>query len=299
MHESVSKTPRNASPLLGPLPPLALLRIKKLALTLTLLLSLPISAQTRPFTEYLMPVPVSAKASHNLSNDRRIDTLCTPAIQISGDANSIAKLRSQFNGPLETLLMKEASLVCKILYKDSEAIPNIQRINIVAKPENTFLANTERSPGSKSSTISIGVGKSVDDMGKTGIDTSENLIGIFIHELTHVYQQYDADGLSLSGQSQGVSIGLLEGIADYVRTTAGYLPPGSFIQIPQRWDLGYMPTAYFLLWIETHRPGFMFELNQSLSNTDGKRWTVDEFNRLTGHNINELWNQYQKSVRLN
>ena len=260
------------------------------------LASLTAHAQTRLFTEFLTPAPVTINASKDISPEKSMAAVCTPDIKISGDADSIYQLRNQFNGQLELFVSKAALAVCRVLYREPKDAPNIQRIEIVARPESTFLAVTERHPEAKFGLIYISVGKSIGEMSARGIDTSENLIGIFIHELTHVYQQHDLDGQSIQGQTQGLTQGLREGIADYVRASLGYLPPGSAKQASAKWDAGYMQTAYFLLWIESRRSGFMFDLNKSLSNNDGKRWTIDEFNRLTGMSVNDLWSLYQRSI---
>ena len=76
-------------------------------------------------------------------------------------------------------------------------------------------------------------------------DERREVSGVLYHEMTHVWQW---DG---NGEANG---GLIEGIADYMRLKAGYVPshwvkPGQ----GDRWDRGYDVTAYFLDYCESWR----------------------------------------------
>lgn len=66
--------------------------------------------------------------------------------------------------------------------------------------------------------------------------------GVLVHELVHCFQ-YNGRGACPGG--------LVEGVADWVRLSAGLGPPhwrrGA---VPDRWDQGYERTAYFLDWLE-------------------------------------------------
>jgi hypothetical protein len=112
-------------------------------------------------------------------------------------------------------------------------------------------------------------------------DVKNEITGVLYHEVTHVWQ-WDGNG--------GAPSGLIEGIADYVRLTAGFAPshwvkPGS----GDKWDQGYDVTAYFLQYCDTVTSGFVAKMNSKLR--DG--WDLGFFNDLTGKSVDELWNDYK------
>ncbi|OAB39103.1 hypothetical protein PMSD_04000 [Paenibacillus macquariensis subsp. defensor] len=108
----------------------------------------------------------------------------------------------------------------------------------------------------------------------------EELKGMLIHELTHLYQ------------NQG--LGMTEGIADGVRLELGYHDRYT----PSKggtWDGGYTTTGNFLRWISDNKhPGFLRDVNLSM-NTSNKVWTKEAFKKITGEDVDSLWDQYQKS----
>jgi len=112
-------------------------------------------------------------------------------------------------------------------------------------------------------------------------DVKTEITGVLYHEMTHVWQ-WNGNGNAPSG--------LIEGIADYVRLTAGFAPshwvkPGS----GDKWDQGYDVTAYFLQYCDTVASGFVAKMNSKLR--DG--WDLGFFNDLTGKSVDELWSDYK------
>ncbi|MWC30716.1 basic secretory protein-like protein [Paenibacillus sp. MMS18-CY102] len=115
----------------------------------------------------------------------------------------------------------------------------------------------------------------------------EEIIGILYHELTHVYQDND------NGAAPGY---MIEGIADAVRFEVGYHDRYSE-QVGGTWQDGYGKTGNFIRWIDEHkRPGFLRDINASLSSFDGSTWTANVFSTLAGADVNTLWNEYQISL---
>ncbi|KAI8849943.1 peptidase of plants and bacteria-domain-containing protein [Chytridium lagenaria] len=114
--------------------------------------------------------------------------------------------------------------------------------------------------------------------------------GILTHEMVHVWQN-----------SNGISSGLMEGIADYFRALLN--TPRDEWKIDQDinadWDGGYQTTGYFLLWIELDRvpptPNFVVNLNATLKL---REWSMDFFPQLVSdrRDCHSLWWEYQRSL---
>ncbi|EFM10835.1 Carbohydrate binding family 25 [Paenibacillus curdlanolyticus YK9] len=121
----------------------------------------------------------------------------------------------------------------------------------------------------------------------SGKSLREEIIGILYHELTHVYQEND------NGAAPGY---MIEGIADAVRFEVGYHDRYSH-PVGGTWQGSYGTTGNFIRWIDEHkRPGFLRDINASLSSFDGSTWTTSVFSALAGADVNTLWNEYQISL---
>jgi hypothetical protein len=117
-----------------------------------------------------------------------------------------------------------------------------------------------------------------------GLPPSEVLAalrGVLSHEAAHIYQHGGG----------GVPGGVIEGVADYVRYTAGYdslsrrFPGGN-------WDDGYTTTGFFLSWLDGRYPNFVYRFNLRI----GEPWSTQFFIDLTGTDVNTLWSQYQDEI---
>ncbi|KAI3789209.1 hypothetical protein L2E82_01999 [Cichorium intybus] len=105
--------------------------------------------------------------------------------------------------------------------------------------------------------------------------------GVIYHEMTHVWQWSGNDSTPQ---------GLIEGVADFVRLKAGYIPshwvqPGE----GEKWDHGYDVTARFLDYCEGLRNGFVAELNKKMR----YGYSVDYFVDLVGKTVDQLWCEYK------
>ncbi|XP_047339322.1 uncharacterized protein LOC124942810 [Impatiens glandulifera] len=112
-------------------------------------------------------------------------------------------------------------------------------------------------------------------------NVKNEITGVLYHEMTHVWQWNG------NGQAPG---GLIEGIADYVRLKAGFIPshwvkPGQ----GNRWDQGYDVTARFLDYCNGRRNGFVAELNKKMRTGYSK----DYFVQLLGKSVDQLWLEYK------
>ncbi|EJD45775.1 plant basic secretory protein [Auricularia subglabra TFB-10046 SS5] len=114
-------------------------------------------------------------------------------------------------------------------------------------------------------------------------ERAENEIkGVLTHEMVHCFQ------FNGKGTCPG---GLIEGVADYVRLRAGYVPP-HWHRGGERWDEGYQNTGYFLDFIERkYGSGSVRALNESLRDAV---YDAGVFKTLTGHPVDKLWKRYKK-----
>ncbi|KVH93329.1 uncharacterized protein LOC112516717 [Cynara cardunculus var. scolymus] len=112
-------------------------------------------------------------------------------------------------------------------------------------------------------------------------DLKKEFSGVVYHEMTHVWQWNGNDSAPQ---------GLIEGIADFVRLKAGYIP-SHWVQPGQgdQWDQGYDVTARFLDHCEGLRNGFVAQLNKKMQ----YGYSVDYFVDLVGKTVDLLWSEYK------
>ena len=112
-------------------------------------------------------------------------------------------------------------------------------------------------------------------------DVKRAFTGVMYHELTRVWQW--------KGNGQA-PIGLIEGIADFVRLRA-YYPAQDWVKPGEgsRWDEGYSVTAYFLDYCESLKRGFVANLNKKMK--DG--YSDNFFEELLGLSVDVLWKDYK------
>ncbi|XP_012450724.1 uncharacterized protein LOC105773399 [Gossypium raimondii] len=125
--------------------------------------------------------------------------------------------------------------------------------------------------------------------GLTGDELKRSFNGVLYHEMTHIWQ-WNGNGQIGDGHLGG----LTEGIADFVRLKADYVPgewprPGD----GEHWYDGYAVTAYFLDYCEGLKSGFVAELNAKLK--DG--YSPDFFFQILGKTVDQLWTDYKNIPR--
>lgn len=115
-------------------------------------------------------------------------------------------------------------------------------------------------------------------------DVKRDFNGVLYHEMTHVWQWNG------NGQGGQTAANLTEGIADFVRLKADYVPAGwSKAGDGDFWSQGYSVTAWFLDYCNGLRDGFVAELNKKMR--DG--YSDDFFNQLLGKTVDQLWSDYK------
>ena len=108
-------------------------------------------------------------------------------------------------------------------------------------------------------------------------------IGLMVHELVHVVQDYPPRS----------EFWVTEGIADYIRWAIYEGKEQDWFRRPkeeQGYRQGYRVAGGFLLWIESNDgPGIVNKLNRALR--DGK-YKPELFEEATGKTLDELWAAY-------
>ena len=114
----------------------------------------------------------------------------------------------------------------------------------------------------------------------------DEIQGVIVHEMVHCWQ-WNALGTA--------PVGLVEGIADFVRLKAGYSPPHWKKESGGQWDAGYQHTGYFLEWMEsTLGEGSVRRINDALKDT---KYEEDDFwEQLFGRKVGLLWKEYEASL---
>ncbi|KAK2787400.1 hypothetical protein FQN53_005311 [Emmonsiellopsis sp. PD_33] len=133
----------------------------------------------------------------------------------------------------------------------------------------------------------------IASVGKTNSHPRDEITGVITHELVHCYQHTPSNDHTSLPAAPG---GLVEGIADFVRLSAGLDPPHwnkprSSGERGERWDAGYQVTAYFLEWIEKEKvgEGAVGRVNDRILRTG---YTADFWTGLFGVDVGKLWEEY-------
>ncbi|KAI0882771.1 BSP-domain-containing protein [Annulohypoxylon maeteangense] len=117
---------------------------------------------------------------------------------------------------------------------------------------------------------------------------AHEITGVLLHELVHCYQW------AAQGSAPG---GLIEGIADWVRLRCDLAPPTwKQDNVPEKWDVGYSGTAYFLDYLERRfGDGTVLRVNEKL----GKEKTYKEkafWTELVGRPVEQLFEDYKETL---
>jgi hypothetical protein len=177
--------------------------------------------------------------------------------------------------------------VCYILYRHASEVGPANHLTLLIKQDPT--------PGWKAGdggdiTVMIST-THLTEVANQGLDVATEIEGILHHEMTHMYQYDD----KAPGEGTYANLGhVIEGVADAVRIRAKFPPPGAGPLKSGVWDdEGYWKPAFFLLWIDTQVPDFLYELNASMRAGDGVAWTPEAIHAITGSSVDALWAQYK------
>jgi hypothetical protein len=114
----------------------------------------------------------------------------------------------------------------------------------------------------------------------------QEMLGVITHEMVHCWQW------AANGTCPG---GLVEGIADFVRLRAGFVPPHWKQEAGGDWDAGYQHTGYFLDWLEKEMgDGTVMGINDRLRN---REYNEEGFwQHCCGDDVKKLWKRYCRSI---
>ncbi|KAJ3064285.1 hypothetical protein HDU98_012283 [Podochytrium sp. JEL0797] len=182
------------------------------------------------------------------------------------------------------------ALVLSVLYESSDEYPPVTHLRVQILP---FDGCADTS-GSKTNKL-LRLNSSYFTFSRHA-DLRHEVMGVIVHELTHVLQ-YDG---SIDGRGGTANGGFIEGLADFVRIQCGLgLDPGCWrreVDPPKkdqrRWDCGYEHTAYFLRFIEKTYPHFAKRMNLLLRDCE---WDDALFQALTTVPLQQLWKSYLDS----
>lgn len=169
-------------------------------------------------------------------------------------------------------------------------IPNTRSITLVLRSMDgvAYTTGIELDSQHKEIHFSLSYIENVSTKSCNAASIRKELMGVVCHELVHCWQ-WDAQGTAPGG--------LIEGIADWVRLNAGFIPPHWKREAgpKTKWDAGYQTTGYFLDWIEHKRgAGSVQRINEALRE---KKYDENIFWRdLFGDSVHDLWAQYSKSI---
>jgi hypothetical protein len=209
--------------------------------------------------------------------------VCTPEIAFENQtADGDGQLFDDAIPDPEAFMQEVAAGVCALLYREPDEVPPKTQITLVvgdfAGVAGTGNAGTEATIQLSSTYLA--------EYAAGGGDVLEEISGVIFHEVTHVYQL---------SEDYAVNWASIEGVADAVRFYAGYVdledraPGGS-------WTSGYKVTAFFFVWLEDSYVWFLHQFNQSYDPLDDVPWSWDAIEVITGHPVEELWDEYQAAI---
>jgi len=216
-----------------------------------------------------------------------LEKACTPEVELKLTDTDTTRQRLflDVSGDDPEAFMQEIGRgVCRILYRKPEEVRDATKLTLIIE----HAVGDVAWKGGDGAQIEVGISTDhLSNVKNQGRQVAMEIKGILYHEMTHMYQHDDSD-------QGGVDGGLIEGIADSVRIRAGFTPNGAQPDKGGNWDDGYTTTAFFLNWVEDHYPDFVYKLNLTMDERDGKKWTPEAFKTITGKTVEQLWADYIK-----
>jgi len=213
---------------------------------------------------------------------------CSPIIEVdtvlatTSNAAWVKRVTTDAAVPLRDVFAQ----VCAQLYRDTTEAPDVRLVSLVFSQNiGGGVAYVTGTGNSRARALTVDLAYFVS---KPSID---DLVKVWKHEATHVWQYIGARGLGNDSTSWEI-----EGLADFIRyrtggfTLADRSHGGSYTD-------SYRAAGFFFDWIDRTWPGAMRAFNLELGKSEhlGTVWPPDFFGRTTGKSLDALWAQYQAS----
>ena len=189
-------------------------------------------------------------------------------------------------------LSRAVEVVLSLLYEPSLAnkhIPPTRSITLVLRSMAgvAYTTGSDIDDDHKEIYFSLDYIKRVTEQPPKPGQPAAELQGVLVHEMVHCWQW---NGL---GTAPG---GLIEGIADFVRLKAGFVPAHWKKEAGKKWDVGYQRTGYFLDWIENKfGNGSVRKVNEALR---AEKYDEERFwDKLFQSRVTILWEEYSRSLK--
>ncbi len=184
----------------------------------------------------------------------------------------------------------QALKVADILYfSASDSMPGVEKIDYTIKTFDGVSYKGGEPPVVHIVFSTKHVEKSFSEsLYKLGYET----VGVLAHELTHAYQLEPRGCGSYS--TNKTFWACIEGVADAVRTQAGYFDVDALRKPGGNWMDGYKTTGFFIQWLTTKDPDAIRKFNRTCRELPV--WSFDgAIKAIFGeeHSIEGMWQEYQ------
>lgn len=177
--------------------------------------------------------------------------------------------------------------VCKILYRSVDEIDVLDVLDYSIEDLETISAKGGNPPHINIFFSSLYLKNKKGEMSDKAL--VDEIVGVLYHELTHGYQ-YSPKGAGAYANGTDF-FGFLEGMADYVRLKVGY-STYDYRKVGGHWNDGYKTTAFFIDWLHSKDPDFVYKMNQTAKTIIPWSWDAAT-QKILSQSTQELWNEYQ------
>ncbi|TAJ13509.1 PKD domain-containing protein [Marinilabiliaceae bacterium JC017] len=181
--------------------------------------------------------------------------------------------------------------VCRLLYMSPEEMDVVEKISYTVE-DNDGVSAKGGQPPHISIVFSSKYLKSCESKGMSDAELMAEIKGVLYHEVTHGYQ-FSPRG---AGEYKAGDdfFGFIEGMADYVRYLSGYLTTDDR-KAGGHWNDGYKNSAFFMDWLHSKDPSFLYKLNQSAKTINPWSWEKAT-QRILNTSVSALWTEYQNDL---
>lgn len=188
-----------------------------------------------------------------------------------------------------------ARKVCEILFWEADdPMYDVRKINYTLRDYDGISAKGGSPP-------EISIEYSTRHVEKSAVESFYKLDyetrGVLYHELVHAYQ-HEPKGIG-SYSTNREFWACIEGLADAVRSEAGFFDVQSMRKPGGHWLDGYKTTGFFIQWLTGRDPDAIRKFHVTVR--DMEVWSFDKAMReLFGpeYGIERMWNEYQKFLNL-